>query len=80
MTTTTVAQHTTQPLNFGPEWFVKISLYKICLTYFFFSTYKGFEHYQHLIQPLRFHLQVAVVAEIFLNFLQQNIVIQKMKS
>ena len=30
MTSTTVAQHTTQPLNFGPEWFVRRSRSFLC--------------------------------------------------
>jgi len=38
MTSTTVAQHTTQPLNFGPEWFVNISIYRnFCSTFFFIN-------------------------------------------
>jgi hypothetical protein len=36
MTSTTVAQHTTQPLNFGPEWFVKIE-YLLLLFFFYMN-------------------------------------------
>jgi hypothetical protein len=75
MSSTSVAQ---QPLNFGPEWFVRfIGIFN--KLYFHFISI-GFELYQHLNQQHLFRHRVVVVVGIFLNFQQQNIVIQKMKS
>ncbi len=36
----TASQHTSQPLNFGPEWFVKSSIYKSIWPTFFSHIYR----------------------------------------
>lgn len=78
MSSTTVAQHTTQPLNFGPEWFVHFVL-KIDAINVYRCFFLGFGLYQHRTQRQQhqFHHQVPAQVAMYLGFRQQNIVIPK---